>query len=624
MTALSEIPLDLGLFDNVSEFGPGTATATVEAAPFDNVNEFGGIELVVAVDAAPFDNASGFGGVTVDIEVAVDAAPFDNVSEYGAFTLSTDVLAAPFDDASATFGGVSIAINVSVSATPFDNTADHKFGPTEYCVLAYPGFETAQSAFVTATSGTETYTDVFGRAPDAGDLLLFVVLAQNVAFTPTITGFTLVSTITSGGTACVALFTRLATGSEGTTISYSGWTGASGTDWDFAGGIIVPDGEHFGTADSETVQATASVTTGTTSPAISTSWGPILMNAYSAIVTAGSTTPIPVPSGYTQRFLQNFASGDTQRRVAIASKAVDGDSETPGAWNTTGASLTWAVRGPETCNYGGLSVDSPPFDNVTDYGGVFIGSEVPIFSAPFDNVSEYGGIDIAIDNPIVVNLYEYTNVNIPGPAAYETYPIIYSSAATISVEDVDSTHEVTLPLAGTGDFYVMIITYTGATPSVAGFTLVNSLPESGGIPGMAIFKRVVTGSEGSTVTVTTDVGATCISHVFNILGSSNTLDVSLRGATADPPQVSFTEPYALAIAACGVSVAGAGLIADPTGGYVLLFNSNNEAGTPMDLRSAWKGSLSVSPHNPTIFSSTVPSLNHIVCTIVVHGRDQTF
>lgn len=230
-----------------------------------------------------------------------------------------------------------------------------------FCFLV--NARSAQAAFPTvgAASVTSFATSVTSMAVNlpasisSGDLLIAVAETRNVVTWSTIpTGFAQIfSPVAAGGVGTLTAFYKIATGSEGATVT---WIANTGTTASWQTRKITT---WHGTTPPEATTANSGGAVSTNNPpSLTPSWGSA-DTAWLAIMgnTAQSVTITVAPTNYTDLTSNAVSSGGAAANSGTAYRQLTATSEDPGAF-TTGSDRWWmaATIGIRPAVAGGSSI----------------------------------------------------------------------------------------------------------------------------------------------------------------------------------------------------------------------------------------------------------------------------
>ena len=135
------------------------------------------------------------------------------------------------------------------------------------------------------------------------------------------------------------------------------------------------------------------------------------------------------------------------------------------------------------------------------------------------------------------------------PSAIAPYPDLEASASTsIPAPDVDTTHDVNLPASIQADekLVMAVAIWAGASRTIStpsGWTAEGTESSEGGFRRVSIFSKTASGSEGSTVTVTTSGtigGLAALTYRFSDAGEVVAETVDGNSAAPNPPNLDRT------------------------------------------------------------------------------------
>jgi hypothetical protein len=182
----------------------------------------------------------------------------------------------------------------------------------------------------------------------------------------------------------------------------------------------------------------------------------------------------------------------------------------------------------------------------------------------------------------------------------------------------ETTHTVTLPSGYVaGDLLIMLICQSGsnATPTVSGWTAVDS--DTSGSAGtdraLYIFKKVAT--SGSTQDVGTDNDTIAV-QVYAIEAGTNVETNTNSGSSATPNPPALTPTWSvrpmLTIAAVATRSTTATVSPD---GYTAITNQTSTANGNKTMASGWRATRTVTTINPDAFATD--SQNYAAATIAI-------
>jgi hypothetical protein len=208
------------------------------------------------------------------------------------------------------------------------------------------------------------------------------------------------------------------------------------------------------------------------------------------------------------------------------------------------------------------------------------------------------------------------------------YPQLVSTMTDADSDTSATSQTISLPPTySAGDLLVLFLsTQTNATGTIntpSGWTATFQTAGGAGTQMLAMFYKVATGSEGSTVTVTITASTRLIGNAYAIqagtyTGTPTYASVGDSGAStsADPPSLTpgagSTKYLWIAAVACGPGSAPTGL---PTG-----FGNQIDAvltGTSRPTLSSAREELTASSLDPTAF--TILSARWITATVAIQG-----
>lgn len=203
------------------------------------------------------------------------------------------------------------------------------------------------------------------------------------------------------------------------------------------------------------------------------------------------------------------------------------------------------------------------------------------------------------------------------------FPVIESTATYQSNSTSTNPHPVTLPSGiASGDLLIMILrcgsTATATTPT--GWTLLSSRSSSGV---SYIWYKVASGSEGSTVNVTTSTGIRCAAITYRISGAAETPEASFASTNVNNPpslSASWGDRDNLFLAVLTNRRSDSTVTAAPTDySNLLTISQASNTGTTRSRVSSASRLLSSASDDPGAFSTSGTIDNPHSATIVIGG-----